>query len=71
MADKPHDTVSKIVFAKLDSTSTKELEGGFLQAVDSDTNLLRPPIYDHVLDIHALYMIEIRVSPWEYHSITL
>ena len=41
-ADKPHDTVSKVVLQRLDSTSTKELEGGFLQAVGSDTNLRRP-----------------------------
>ena len=31
--------VSKVVLHRLDSTSTKELEGGYLQAVGSDTNL--------------------------------
>ena len=38
-ADKPHNTVSKLVLQRLYSTSTKELEGGVLQAVGSDTNL--------------------------------
>ena len=38
-ARKPHNHVSKIVFQELDSTSAKELERGFLQAVGSDTNL--------------------------------
>ena len=38
-ADKPHDTVSKVVLQMLDSTLTKELEGGVLQAVGSDNNL--------------------------------
>ena len=38
-ADKPHETVSKVFLQILDSTSTKELEGGVLQAVGSDTNL--------------------------------
>ena len=38
-ANKPHISVSKIVLQRLDSTSTKELEGGHLQAVGSDTNL--------------------------------
>jgi hypothetical protein len=37
-AHKPHNTVSKVIFQRLDSTSTKELEGGFLQAVGSDTS---------------------------------
>ena len=32
---------------------------------------MTPPIYDHVLIIHAMYTIEIRDSPWEYHSTTL
>ena len=41
-ADKPHDTVSKVVLQRLDSTSTKELEGGYLQAIGSDTNFWRP-----------------------------
>ena len=38
-ARKPHSHVSKIVFQILDSTTAKELEWGFLQAVGSDTNL--------------------------------
>ena len=38
-ANKPHDTVSKLVLQRLDLTSTKELERGVLQAVSSDTNL--------------------------------
>ena len=34
-----HTTMLVRVFQRLDSTSAKELEGGFLQAVGSDTNL--------------------------------
>ena len=32
--------------------------------------IVTPLIYDHVLFIHTLYMIEIRVPRWEYHSTT-
>src|SRR4051812_34922617 len=42
-----HTAMLVKVLQCLDSTSAKELEGGFLQAVGSDTNLMTPPIQSY------------------------
>ena len=54
----------------LDSTSAKELERGFLQAVGSDTNLGRPQ-FDHTLIIHANVYDQDQGLTGRYHNTTL